>query len=403
MQLKKFREVFEYARQHSKFYSELYTMHGIMDLKIETWDDIQKVPLINKAMLREYSAQDIMTCKIDSSINIHSTSGSTGEPFKIAYTKFEDYTSHVRLTKAIMQHGYTPFKKLVLLSRYEPGHKFEVEEDFSKIACLQKRLNLFQKDVISIFEPLNDIIDKLQSIKPFIIWSTPSFINLLAIELEKRYQRLDIPICFLMAETISPNQMKLFRERVCKDVIDAYGCMESPSMGFSLNNLDYKNIIPNTTLTEVVNKREFNQNKVGDIVITSLINKTMPFIRYDLGDFVGVLDDKNFPFKTIGKVHGRFDDILSFGDGFSLAFHQTYQLFHGFHEVEQYKFIQMPDYQIILQLRIKPESSKNEVKEKADKIWNKYYPGFPLIIEWVDHFEIDKKTGKFKVLEKIRN
>lgn len=403
MQLKKFREVFEYAREHSKFYHKLYKKNGVLDLKIKSWEDIQKVPIVNKTMMREYTLEELMTCEMHSGINIHSTSGSTGEPFRIAYTKFEDYSAHVRLTKKLMQYGYSPFKKLVLLSRYEKGHEFKVEEDIGLIAKLQKRLKMFPKEVISIFEPIEDIIDKLDNIKPFIVWSTPSFIHILALELKRRNRRLEIPLCLLMAETISDFQMKFFKERICLNIIDAYGCMESPSIGFSFNSNEYKDIIPNTTMVEVVNQRSFIQSQIGDIIITSLINKTMPFIRYELGDFVGVLNDRNFPTTKIGRVHGRFDDILHFGNNYSLVFHQTYQLFHGFHEVEQYKFVELPGKEIVLQLKINPAALKTEVKAKVLQIWERYYPEYPLTIEWVDKFEINPETGKFKVLEKIKS
>jgi len=400
MQLRKFRQVFEYAREHSKFYKDLYTKHGVMDLKIEKWEDIDKVPVITKAMLREYSTSDIMTCEIHKNINIHSTSGSTGEPFKIAYTKYEDYTSHVRLTREIMKHGYTPFKKMALLSRYEPGHNFEVEDDIGLISKIQKKINIFPKKVISIFEPIESVIKQLEEYKPFIIWSTPSYIHLLALELKRQNKDLKVPLCFLMAETISPEQMKLFRERVCKNVIDAYGCMESPSMGYSINTTDCKNLVVSTTLVEVINQRKVNDKEVGDIIVTSLINKTMPFIRYELGDYVGIIDDESFPTKKIGKVYGRFEDILSLDDNKTLSFHQTYQMFHDFHEVEQYKFIQLLNDDIVLQLKTKKGTDQEDVKKKALSIWNKYFPKSILLIEFVEEFEISKKTGKFKVIEK---
>ena len=83
-----------------------------------------------------------------------------------------------------------------------------------------------------------------------------------------------------------------------------------------------------------------NGFRVGDVIITNLINKTMPFIRYDLGDFVEVLDDRQFPNKKIGRIHGRFDDIITLDNGETLSFHQTYQLFHDFHQCKQYKFLQ---------------------------------------------------------------
>jgi phenylacetate-CoA ligase len=403
MQLKKFRVIFEYARQNSKFYKDFYHERGVSNLKIENYEDIEKVPIINKDILRKYAIRDLMTCEIDDNLNIHSTSGSTGEPFKIAFNKFEDYSAHVRLTKELMNHGYHPLKKMVLLSRYEPGHTFEVEEDLSKVGFLQEKIRIFPREVISIFEPVEEIIRKLQHIKPFLVWSTPSVIQMVAVELERRNQRLDIPMILLMAETVSPEQVALFTRRVCHNFLDVYGCMESPSIGFSYNSIGFKNIVCNSTLTEVINRRTFNGQNVGDAVVTNLINKTMPFIRFNTGDYVGILDDKRFPSGKIGTVYGRFDDILTLGDGNTLMFHQTYQLFSGFHECEQYKFIQKAHGDILLQLKIKPDGNKEEVKQKALEKWNQKFNSFPITVEFVDSFAIDSKTGKFKVIEKIKS
>jgi phenylacetate-coenzyme A ligase PaaK-like adenylate-forming protein len=156
-------------------------------------------------------------------------------------------------------------------------------------------------------------------------------------------------------------------------------------------------------MIEVINKRTFNEQNVGDIVVTNLINKTMPFIRFDTGDYVGILDDKRFPSVKIGTVFGRFDDILSLGDGDKLMFHQTYQMFSGFLECEQYKFIQRANGEIVLQLKIKTGADKKDVKQKALDKWNQKFNRVPLMIEFVDFFAIDSKTGKFKVIEKIKS
>lgn len=399
MQLRKFREIFEYAKTHSKFYHDFYKAQGVQNLSISTWEDVAKVPMVNKSILRAYSTRDIMTREIDEDINIHSTSGSTGEPFKIAFNKYEDYTSHIRLTNAMMKHGYNPFKKLVLLSRYESGHEFEVEEDLSKLSFLQSFFHIFQREIISIFEPIQGIIEKLKEIKPYVLWSTPSVIHIIAKELERQGDKLDISLLLTMAETISDDQVTLFRSRICRNLLDVYGCMESPSLGFSYNSVGYKNIVGNSTLTEVINPREMNGIRIGDVVITNLVNKTMPFIRYDLGDFAEVLDERPFPIKKIGRVHGRFDDIISLQNGDTLSFHQTYQLFHDFHQCKQYKFLQKKNGEVILQLMVDNDADKDDIVQAVKKRWNEKFQGTTLKIEWVDHFEIDAGTGKFKVIE----
>lgn len=401
MQIKKFRMIFEYARDNSKFYRDLYAKHDVLDLEIKTIDDIQKVPIINKDVLRKHKIEDIMTCESNDNLDYHYTSGSSGEPFQLVSTKFENFTAHVRFVNILMMHGYSPFKKMAVISRYNKNHKFKIEKT-SRFNII-KHLKFFPKITISIFEPIEDIINTLQVYTPFVVWSTPSILLLVANELKKRNDRLNIPLIVLMAESVSDNDLNLLKSYIGSDVVDTYGCMESPSMAYSYNSVDYKEFLASSVLAEVTNNRDFNGSKVGDIIITNLVNKTMPIIRYDLGDFVGVINDDKFPNQRIGKVHGRYDDILYFGDNYSLAFHQSYQMFEDFKECEKYKIVQHPNGEISLQLKIADRYTKAEVEKKAKEIWIRYYPDFPINVEWVEKFEINKLTGKFKVIEKLKH
>jgi phenylacetate-coenzyme A ligase PaaK-like adenylate-forming protein len=129
----------------------------------------------------------------------------------------------------------------------------------------------------------------------------------------------------------------------------------------------------------------------------------MPFIRYDLADYAEVLDDDSFPNKRIGKIYGRCDDIVYFGNNHTLTYHQSYQLFRAFHECEQYKFIEKSPGEIVLQLKVSENADKEKVRCMARQKWGEKYPDYPLTIEWRDSFPIDKKTGKFKVIEKFAN
>ena len=70
MQLKKFREIFEYARINSKFYKNLYDDAGVLELKIESISDIEKIPVIDKYLLKKYDYQDILTRPITNKLNL---------------------------------------------------------------------------------------------------------------------------------------------------------------------------------------------------------------------------------------------------------------------------------------------------------------------------------------------
>ena len=98
-QIVRFNELFQYAKQRSRFYRALYKKHNVYDLDIRTIQDVERLPVIDKSTLREYPLSDITTCNTedDKRFNIRSTSGSTGEPLKIVYSKDEDLTSQVRM------------------------------------------------------------------------------------------------------------------------------------------------------------------------------------------------------------------------------------------------------------------------------------------------------------------
>ncbi|MBN1162062.1 MAG: hypothetical protein JXA17_08955, partial [Dehalococcoidales bacterium] len=52
LQLKKFKEIFTWAYERSKFYNKLYKDAGIEPGDIKKFEDIQKVPKIEKSMMR---------------------------------------------------------------------------------------------------------------------------------------------------------------------------------------------------------------------------------------------------------------------------------------------------------------------------------------------------------------
>lgn len=400
MQVKKFRQVFEHARKHSRFYREYYGDHGISDLKIRSMEDVKKVPLISKATLRKFSTVDIMTCNMDKQINIHSTSGSSGEPFKLAFGKYEDYTAHVRVYWALKKAGYRSSDKIVIVTRYNSEDNFKIERDLSAMGLIQRKLGLFQREIISIYEPTDRIIQMLQITKARVLWSTPSIIQIVCNRLKEKNIAFDFPIVFFTSEAISYQQKELFLSFLGKNIVDLYGTMESPSLGFDFGLADQFVIFPNSNYFEFERVRDNGEGKkIGEVVITNLINKTMPIIRYDLNDFAEIDESPGFGYKYIKKIIGRQDDILELGNGKRLAHHHAYEMFRDFHECEMYKFIQKPDKTVLLQLKIDHNQDKSHVEQSAQKRWKTRFGEVPLLIEFVDEFKVNPQTGKFKNIE----
>ena len=177
--------------------------------------------------------------------------------------------------------------------------------------------------------------------------------------------------------------------------------MESPSISYDVNRSGKSRVFVNASVPEFINHRNDGGKKVGTLLVTSLLNKSTPFIRYNLKDYGEIIDTPDFPNKYIGPVVGRMDDILTFPDGSFFFHHIAHELYMDFIQCLQFKFVQIGNGPIILQLLPNPDYDEKIIIEEAQKRWNRRFPNYPLRIEFVQSFKINSKTGKFKNIEKI--
>lgn len=86
LQLKKFQGLIRWAYDHSPFYQNLYREAGLIPEDIRTFEDIHKVPITDKGMLREIQQRepfpygDILCVPLEDVTEFHQTSGTTGQP-----------------------------------------------------------------------------------------------------------------------------------------------------------------------------------------------------------------------------------------------------------------------------------------------------------------------------------
>jgi phenylacetate-CoA ligase len=86
LQIKKFKRIFQWAYENSPFYRKLYKDAGIEPGDIKSYEDIKKVPKIDKAMLRDVQQRepfpygDILAVPLKDVVVFRQTSGTTGTP-----------------------------------------------------------------------------------------------------------------------------------------------------------------------------------------------------------------------------------------------------------------------------------------------------------------------------------
>ncbi len=86
LQLKKFKKILSWAFERSEFHRKLYQQAGLEPGDIKTYEDIAKVPKVDKAMMRDIQRKDpfpygdTLCVPLEEVTEFHQTSGTTGLP-----------------------------------------------------------------------------------------------------------------------------------------------------------------------------------------------------------------------------------------------------------------------------------------------------------------------------------
>lgn len=86
LQLVKFKRILKWSYDRSKLYRNLYNAAGLIPEDVKTWDDIRKVPMIDKENYREAQFKepwpygDSLCVPLEDVTVYHQTSGTTGQP-----------------------------------------------------------------------------------------------------------------------------------------------------------------------------------------------------------------------------------------------------------------------------------------------------------------------------------
>ncbi|MGM0651014.1 MAG: phenylacetate--CoA ligase family protein [Bacteroidota bacterium] len=391
IQVRKFNKLLDRALDKSQFYREMYKNVPAENLHIRSIDDLKRLPVISKDDMRNYTPEQIITRNDISKLIKRSTSGSTGKPFDTYLNKKEYFTSYFRTFFTLKK--YNPFKRFVLIGVF---HQKEQIERKSFMHYAQKYLGLFRREAYTVFTPTDEIIEKLQDRKIHILSSTPSYLKILTDELKKRNIKLNVKYVVLFGETLFQDVRKGIESWLQAQIIDVYGCMEHPTLAWTDPGAQTYHYPLHSVILEYVNPIKINGEIFGELVITNLVNKTMPFIRYKIGDHVKILDNN---YKKMGRIIGRVEDVIQLKTGEKLYRQQVWSVFRDFTECRQFRLLQKKNGQIFFQAILKDGFDEEQVKSKILKIWKSHFSAEPPQVEFLDELPITNKSGKFKNIE----
>lgn len=293
-----FLSQFRRAYSKSKFYNDLYKSQGIGINDIQSISDINKLPIIDKSMIKN-RAKDLYIGNRFLKISSH-TSGTSGRPLKTYRTLKSIAIEAAYLSVYRGRYGFQTLKDRIVSLR---GDLYKA--DLSRYDRFSKTLYLSGYNISQ--EYIRRFRDQIIMFAPKALEGYPSSVYEFARLLKLNVWTIHIPMVFLSSETLYDFQAKLIKEVFTCKIINWYGNSER---SISLASYD-------GGLMENMPLYSYNEYYKDYVITTNFTNDDFPLIRYKLDDRI-ILDHNKLDRQgniIIERIEGRSSDCIHLEDG----------------------------------------------------------------------------------------
>jgi phenylacetate-CoA ligase len=311
LQLKRLKTTLDHAYRNSPHYRAKFDEAGVHPDDLRTLSDLAKFPFTVKKDLRDTYPFGMFAVPQDKIARIHASSGTTGKPTVVGYTRNDIEMWATCVARSIraaggragdichVAYGYGLFTGGL-------GAHYGAE----KLGCT----------VIPISGGMTERqVCLIQDFKPRIIMVTPSY--MLSILDEFRRQGIDPRSSSLAVGIFGAEPWtNAMREEIQQDfdmhAVDIYGLSEVIGPGVASECVETKDglhVWEDHFYPEIIDPETgavLPDGEMGELVFTSLTKEALPIIRYRTRDLTRLLPGTARAMRRIEKITGRSDDMM---------------------------------------------------------------------------------------------
>ena len=311
LQLQRLKETVVRAAR-SPFYGERLTQAGVSADRINSLDDLWKIPFTTKDDLRA-RGREMLTVPLTEIVRLHASSGTTGQATVIYYTRGDIEAWADLVARSMYMTGVRPgdvFQNMMGYGLFTGGLGFHYGGE---------RLG-----ALTIPAGAGNSARQLQLMQQFgstVIHIIPSFaLYLLNTFAKHGLDPRDLPlrIAFVGAEPHSEDMRRRIEAAYGLKAYNSYGLseMNGPGVAFECPEQNGMHVWEDAFLLEVLDPETLEPvgpGQVGELVFTNLTRQGMPLLRYRTRDLASY-DDSPCPCgrssRRLSRIQGRSDDML---------------------------------------------------------------------------------------------
>ena len=311
LQTERLKWTLNHVYRNVTHYKKAFDKAGVHPEDFRTLSDLAKFPFTTKQDLRDNYPYNMFAVPREEVIRIHASSGTTGKPTVVGYTKRDIDTWADLIARSIYASGGRPGDIVHVAYGYGLftgglGAHYGAE----KLGCTVIPMSGGQTE---------KQVQLICDFKPSIIMVTPSY--MLNIADEFRRQGIDPRSTELRtsihgAEPWTDAMRREIEATFGIDAIDIYGLSEVMGPGVANECAETKDgpvIWEDHFYPEIIDPTTgevLPEGSRGELVFTSLTKEAMPIIRYRTRDLTRLLPPTARSMRRIDRITGRSDDML---------------------------------------------------------------------------------------------
>ena len=306
-QFSQITDSFQTLKERSPFYARKFEGIDLRDVK--TQQDFQKLPFTDKADLREAYPLGLAAVPQEQIVRIHSSSGTTGTPVIVPYTKKDVEDWACMFARCYEYAGITPADRIQIT----PGYGLWTAGIGFQAGCERLGAMALPLGPGNTDKQLQMMMD----LKSTVLCATSSYALLLAEEIAKR--DIGDKICLRKGVIGSERWGDKMRARIASELgvelYDIYGLTEvyGPGIGINCKADSAMHIWSDYVYLEIVDPdtgEPVPDGEPGEIVLTTLQKEGAPLVRFRTHDLSRIVPGPC----ECGSTHPRIDIITGRAD-----------------------------------------------------------------------------------------
>lgn len=305
-QLTKLKETIDRVYHNVESYRQKMQEIGVIPEDIKTLEDIRLLPFTTKQDLRDNYPYGMFAVPIEEIIRIHASSGTTGKPTVVGYTR-RDISNWAELIARSLVMGGGKRDSVVQVSYgyglFTGGLGFHYGAEKLGAVVLPTSGGNTRRQVML-----------MKDLGTEILACTPSYALCIAETLEEmgiKQEELKLKTGIFGAEPWSDNMRKDLESKLGIKALDIYGLSEVIGPGVAAECMEQNGLhiaedffIPE--IIDPVTEEPLPEGERGELVITTIDKEGLPVIRYRTRDITSI----SYKPCSCGRTHARIEKIL---------------------------------------------------------------------------------------------